>query len=290
MPEELTDAEILAEAEAAETEAAILAAQEETEAADVAAANALKEEEEAEAARIAAGEDPKPKGDSFQDRINEMSWKQHNAEREKDYWKNLAQGKADETKNKIDTPAADTTLSGTPRPKPDNFSTVEAYEDALYGWYDEKKAAKTATKNQETEFKNLLGTFNKSAAPLRVEHPDFDEVTARPVFTKPMQLAIFNLKEGALVAYEIGKNVELAEKFRVLTPEKMMYEMTKLEHRLTLVQKTRIKSKTPNPLKPLGGLTKTEKDPDKMDIKEWMAWDKTRTQAKIRKKLGLKEE
>lgn len=289
MPEDLTDAEILAEAEAAETEAAILAAQEEDKPANTAVTE-TPEEEEAEAARIAAGGDPKPKGSSFQDRINEMSWKQHNAERETDYWKNLAQGKAEKTENKIDTPVADTSLSGTPRPRPDDFSTVEAYEDALYGWYDEKKAAKTATKNQETEFKNLLGTFNKSAAPLRVEHPDFDEVTARPVFTKPMQRAIFNLKEGALVAYEIGKNAELAEKFKVLTPEKMMYEMTKLEHRLTLIQKTRTKSKTPNPLKPLGGLTKTEKDPDKMDIKEWMAWDKTRTQAKIRKNLGLKEE
>lgn len=289
MPEEQTDAEILAEAEAAEAEAAILAAQEEDEAANI-AANETLEEEEAEAARIAAGEDPKPKGSSFQDRINEMSWKQHNAEREKDYWKNLAQGRADETKNKINTPEADTTLSGASRPRPDNFSTVEDYEDALYGWYDKKKAATTATKNQEKEFKDLLGTFNKSAAPLRVEHPDFDEVTARPVFTKPMQRAIFNLKEGALVAYEIGKNVELAEKFKVLTPEKLMYEMTKLEHRLTLIQKTRTKSKTPNPLKPLGGLMKTEKDPDKMDIKEWMEWDKARTQAKIRKNLGLKEE
>lgn len=286
MPEEMTDAEILAAAEAEELEAV-----EVTEAQEITAAEeeATKVDED-EAARLAAGGEPKPKGNSFQDRINEMSWKQHNAEREKEYWKNLAQGKAGKGENQIDTPVKAAEISGTSRPKPDSFETVEAYEDALFGWYDEKKSAKTAAKNQETEFKDLLSTFNKSAAPVRIEHPDFDEITARPVFTKVMQRAVLNLKDGALVAYEIGRNPELAEKFKVLTPEKVMYEMTKLEHRLTLVQKTKKKSVTPNPIKPLGGLTKIEKDPDKMDIKEWMVWDKKRTMAKIRKGLGYKEE
>jgi hypothetical protein len=181
-----------------------------------------------------------------------------------------------------------TSESGVVRPKPGDFETVEAYEDALYGWYDGKRDAKTSAKNQEESFKKTLNAFNESAAPVRLEHPDFDEVTAHPVFTDSMRKAIFNMDNGPLVAYELGKNPELAEKVKLLPPEKQIYEMGKIERKLLLVQKGRKKSGTPDPLNPLGGRSSATKDPDKMPIEEWMEWDKQRTMARLKEKLGMK--
>jgi hypothetical protein len=222
-----------------------------------------------------------------------MTYKQRSAERERDYYKNIVLGKS-KTEDGGFVPFADEkreipadTPGGT-RPKPGDFETVEAYEDALYGWYDARRETKASAKTAEDDLKKLLSAFNKGAAPLRIEHPDFDEVTGRPVFTPSMRQAVFNLDEGALVAYELGNNPELAAKIKMLPPDKQLYEMSKLERKLVLVRKVTGKSNTPDPLAHLTGRTKKDIDPDKMPIKEWMEWDKKQRMAKLKTKLGIK--
>lgn len=283
MPEEVkTDEEILAEAEAQAAEE--LAAEEE----------AKVQAETEEAARLAEedgnGNEPPKKG-SYQDRINDLTYKYRSTQRELDYYKDVVLGKKKSGSGVTPPPAKESTATSVPgvaRPKPADFETVEGYEDALYGWYDGKREAKTSAANQEENFKKTLSAFNESAAPVRLEHPDFDEITAHPVFTDSMRKAIFNMDNGPLVAYELGKNPELAEKVKLLPPEKQIYEMGKIERRLLLVQKGRKQSKTPDPLNPLDSRSSTKKDPNKMPIGEWMEWDKQRTMARLKEKLGVK--
>lgn len=278
-----TDEEILAEAEAQAAED--LAAEE---------ANEKAEVEAEEAARLAAeagGEVPPKKG-SYQDRINDLTYKYRSTQRELDYYKDVVLGKKKSGDGGVSPPPAKpistTDVPGAVRPKPANFETVEDYEDALHGWYDAKREGKVLAKNKEDHLKEMLSTFNKGAVPVRLEHPDFDEVTGRPVFTDSMRQAIFNMDNGGLVAYELGKNPGLAEKVKLLPPEKQIYELGKIERRLLLLKKGRKSSTTPDPLHPIDSRMHAEKDPNKMPIEEWMEWDKQRRMAKLKEKLGIK--
>ena len=283
----LAEEEAAAEAEA-ETLAVAEAAEEEEAAAQLAEEDEARAKADAEA--LAAGT---PKKGSFQDRINAITHKFRSAERELDYYKNIVLGKKQSGDEVFKpTPAAVKKETGTPgavRPRPVDFETVEDYEDALYGWYDSKKMSKDATTKDANDFKELLSAFNKGAASLRREHPDFDEVTGRPVFTDSMRRVIFNLNDGALVAYELGNNPELAEKIKVLSPDKQMYELSKLEHKLVVIRKVKKGSKTPDPLHPITGRTKKDIDPNEMSIDDWMAREKKLRMAKIKKSLGIKD-
>jgi len=258
---------------------------------------ALVEQEEAdeaakladeEAARLLAEDEAnkdKNGKKSFQDRINEMTWKQRSAERETEHWKKIAQGGAPAEKGSITDPAT-LTSPGTTRPKTDNFNSVEEYEDALFAWYDRDRVAKEEASSQKASLKKNLDTFNKSAITIRTKHPDFDEVVARQVFTDSMRSAVFSIDNGALVAYELGKQPEMADKIKSLPPAKQVYAIAKLERKLLLTQKVKLKSDTPNPLTPLGGVAPSgSKNPDKMSTAEWMAWDNEQRLAKITAKF-----
>lgn len=281
MAEEIkTDEEILAEAEAQAAE-------------ELAAEEAAAQAEIDEAARLAAeegGESGSPKKGSFQDRINALTRKFRGAERELSYYKGVVLGKKKPGDDGVNAPPAKPSgtidTPGVIRPKPGNFETVEEYEDALHDWYDSKREIKVTAASQNQVFKDRLSAFNKSAEPMRVEHPDFDEVTGRPVFTDSMRQAIFNLDNGAMVAYELGENPGLAERIKLLPPEKQIYEMGKIERKLLLMQKGRKKSTAPDPLHPIDSRTKVETDPNKMPIEDYMEWEKQRAIAKIKAKLG----
>lgn len=283
----LAEEEAAAEAEA-ETLAVAEAAEEEEAAAQLAEEDEARAKADAEA--LAAGT---PKKGSFQDRINAITHKFRSAERELGYYKKIVLDKKQSGDGDFKpAPAAErgeTNTTGAVRPQSVNFETVEEYEDALFGWYEAKRASRDTTKQNEKDLKDLLSTFNKGAAPLRIEHPDFDEVTGRPVFTNSMRKAIFSLDNGALVAYELGSNPELADKIKVLSPSKQIYELGKLEHKLTVIRKVKKGSKTPDPLHPITGRTKKETNPDDMSTEDWMAWEKKQRMAKLKAGLGIKD-
>ena len=296
MSEEKTEVELGAEAEVV-AEAAMLAraeAEEEERAeAQLVADEDVEEEPTSLAVAGEGGEEDPPKKGSYQERINALTYKYRSAERELDYYKNLVLDKNKSGGTGLEPPPANvkagTGTPGTARPKTGDFETVEDYEDALHNWYDADRAGKEATEANEAGRRKLLSAFNEGAAPLRLEHPDFDEIVDRPVFTDSMRKAIFNLDNGPLVAYELGKNPELAEKIKSLSPDKQIYEMGKLEHKLILVRKVSKGSKTPNPIRPLTGRTKKDVDPNDMSINDWMEWEKNQQRAKLRAKLGIKE-
>ena len=270
-----------------EAEATALA-EEEAGAAELAEAEALALAEEQEAEELEAklaAERGKPVKKTFQERINELTWKHRQSERDVEYWKGkaLEKGKPAGEKGAVSDDSVTDSFKE-PRPKATAFETVEAYEDALHDWYDSKKVSKSGKEKKASDFKEAIGTFNKGAASVRIEHPDFDEVVNRPVFTESMRMAVFTIDNGAMVAYALGKDPAEADRIKALSPEKQVYEVGKLERKLLQAQKGKKKSNTPDPLDPITGLKKGKVDPDKMGIKDWMAYDNARRMAKIKAK------
>lgn len=223
-----------------------------------------------------AGDVGKPKK-TAQERINELTFKFRSTERELEHWKELAEANA--------TKVPKATSKPSDRPTAINYETVEEYEDALNGWYDTKrsKAAqeKEGLENQRTAFAN----FNKNAAKLREAHEDFDAAIKAPIFTDAMRSVIFSIENGPMIAYHLGKHPEVANEIKGLSPERQMYEISKLEGKLLLATKGKQITNAPNPITPVGDTGGPETDPETMTTPQWMAWDKKRTLAKLKAKL-----
>ena len=213
-----------------------------------------------------------PKKQSVQERINEITYKMREEEREKEYWKNLALGEKEPPEPAPPKPSTEG------RPSQTNYESVEEYEDALFDWRDAKRNSETLAKTQEEEKKEALSEFNKNAAKLRAEHEDFDEVINAPVFTDPMKDALFASENGPLVAYHIAKNREVADKIKTLPPERQIYEMGKLEERLILAQKTIKTTAAPEPIDPVGITGAPEINPSDLSTDKWMEWNRTSDQ------------
>lgn len=229
-------------------------------------------------------ETPVPKKKSVQERIDEITKARRDAEREREYWKQVALDKAKETK-----PAPVETPAQIPRPTISQYDTTEQYEDALLNWHETRKANEAAQKRLVAEQEEGLAKFQTAAEKAREKYPDFDEVVEAPVFSPQMRLSILNSDAGPELAYHLGlpENRETAAKIRSLSPEKQYIEMGKLETRLSLAKQTKKVPSAPAPINPVGmSGTGGEVDPSKMSIEDWMEWDKKKTMEKLKAKYG----
>ncbi|MDO9527915.1 MAG: hypothetical protein Q7J27_02015 [Syntrophales bacterium] len=210
-----------------------------------------------------------------QERINEITRARREAEREAEYWKNLA----------IKPEPVKETPSG--RPKVGNYETTEEYEDALIGWHDNKRVAATGVAEQQRRQTDMLKTFNAKAAGLRKAHGDFDEIIESPVFTDIMREVVLSADTGPELAYYLGSNREVAQRIAQLPPAMQPYEIGKLETQIKLAQKTKTITGAPAPIVPTGSITGGgEKDPSKMTTAEWMNYEKNREMDKLKTKFG----
>jgi len=235
------------------------------------------EEVAEESPETAESAESKPK-QTAQARIDEITYKFRESEREVEYWKN----QANEPPAPIKTvaPQADPN-----RPNQENYETVEAYEDALFDWRDSKMVSEQSALAQRKRRQESASNFNKNATELRKEHPDFDKVIETPVFTDAMRNTLFEIDNGPMVAYHIAKNSDIADTIKDLSPERQVYEIAKLETKLLLAQKTKTTTTAPNPISPVGSTGAPEADPSKMSTEEWMAWEKGKELEKIKTKL-----
>jgi hypothetical protein len=228
---------------------------------------------------------PAPRKQTAQERIDEITKARREAEREKEYWKQVALDKKEEPKPE---PKYEPEVPQFQRPTINQFDTTEQYEDALLSWHEKRKESETAVRRQRDEQEENLRRFNTAANDVRKKYPDFDEVVEAPVFSPEMRTSIFQSDTGPELAYFLGlpENRDTANKIRLMPPERQFYEMGKLETRLTLAQKTKKVPSAPAPITPVGMSGSGEVDTSKMSIEEWMAWDKKKTLERIKEKLG----
>ena len=223
--------------------------------------------------------DPDARHRSAQRRINEITRKMHDAERDAEYWRSRA------------TQGSEQAPQEPHEPQPDEFDTQEGYIRAAARWeaYQVQSEAAAAAEKREAEATRgaALKQFESQLDKARQVHEDFDEVIASPVFTVAMQQAIFESDTGAEVAYYLGTHEDEAKRISNLAPSQVMREIIKIENKLATpapIPPKRV-SMAPAPITPLGGGgASTTVDPSRMTTAEWMEWDRNQTLERLKAK------
>jgi hypothetical protein len=231
-----------------------------------------------EVAEVPAFEQPRKK--TAQERIDELTRKRREAEREAEYWRKAAL-------DKEPAKAEPAKPSGPQRPTLDQFESHEDFVAAAVEWTIQQRESAARIEKEQKEEVEALSTFQKRANKLRAEYDDFDELVGSTPFTPYMRKIIANIENGPAIAYYLGQNREIAETLCRLSPEIQSYEIGKLESKLLLAKSTKKATSAPPPISPvgMGGGTK-EKTLSEMTTAEAMEYFKQQDLAKLKKKLG----
>ena len=217
---------------------------------------------------------PHPVKKTAQERINELTRKRHEAEREAE---RLRQELANKTK-------APEPLAG--RPKIENYETQEAYENDLLKWgLSELKREEEQTKRQR-EQAELEAQFQEDVAKLQDTYGDINEVIYQFPSTPTIVDTIYRAKNKALLAYYLGKNPNVAETICKLPSQSQIYELAQLEVKLVNAQRTKKPTGAPKPISPVGATGGNTIDESKLSDEEWFKLEKQREYEKIKKKYG----
>ncbi len=228
-----------------------------------------------------SGRQKKRKRGGFQKKIARL-------EDEKEYWRKKALGTKDrssEEESKDQKKAEDAPAK---KPTPKDFETYDEYSEALTDWkVDEKfkKAEETRqTEAKKTEFKDAQTTkvqkYEEGIADAKTRHEDFDEVIEDydGPLTIGMQQALLDSEMGPDVAYYIAKNPKIGKKMASMTILQINKEVAKIEARLEVpkgegkkeASTAKKTSKSPPPITPVKGSSKSKKSPDDQNYEEYL--------------------
>ena len=136
-----------------------------------------------------------------------------------------------------------------PKPKITDFEDYAAYDAAVTKWEDERDdyyekklqyelrqnlTKADAEKQQKNEEQTIKDAFASQVEAARKVHADYDEVVFNEdvPMSQAMHNAIVTSDHGALIAYELGKNPDEAERISKLHPIAAIREIGKIESRL----------------------------------------------------------
>lgn len=178
----------------------------------------------------AAANDRDEKGrfrNPVQPRIDELTRKARDAERERDYWR----GRAEATQTPKE-PAPE-------KPTPDKFDDYGAFVEALADWKADEKVKKAreedkaeAARERETEQRQTTWAERASAAKAR--HADYDAVMSEsdvPI-ADFVTAALRESERGPELAYALAKDPSIADKLNAMTPARAAIELGRMEAKL----------------------------------------------------------
>lgn len=247
---------------------------EETEQVETAETEETTEETE-ESGNSEDGEDApaKPKKrKSAQERIAELTGNWRQTERERDYWREIAQKAHESTTVEPDVG---------PKPKMADFDYDETrYEKAVDEWHAKRfKAQQDSVHKRQQEFEQVTTQAQKAAETAAFmeraseQYEDFAQVVSPHVpISDAAADVILTSKNGAAVAYYLGKNIDEARRIHGLPAHLQAYEIAQIERRISPPPKPQQTTGAPPPpkkVKPSGGV---QKHPDEMTTKEWLEW------------------
>ena len=193
----------------------------------------------------------------FQKRIDEVTAKKYEAEREAAYWRGIAEGRA---------PAQPTPQQ--PVTPPDRWEDPEGYDR----WLIEQ-----AKQEFQGEFKQQqrLSTYGERVARFAESNPDYNDLvtTNRDLpITPNMANVIFESDLGPQVAYHLGKNPQEARRIAALPDYLQAAELGKLEVKLSQpAPKAQPKTPPPPPPQTVSGLSAgLNKSPTDMTMAEYV--------------------
>lgn len=210
----------------------------------------------------------KPRPAWFQKRIDALTAEKHQERREKEAAKaqaaalleQLAEARKPSAAATSADPAAQAAASSKPEislseaeiearatAKADEIARVRAFTKACNDTYN-------AGKDEFDDFDRTINTFSMFNG---IPNSVLDIVTDMP--------------KGHAVLYALGKDPDLIEKVVKMSPAKQALELARLEAGLNKPVAKAI-SNAPAPVKPLDGSGRSEEDPSKMSMEDFVAW------------------
>ena len=219
--------------------------------------------------------EPKEK-DSVQKRIDEITKKRREAERESAFKDTKIAKLEEELKTaKSAIPQAD-------KPKLENFETEADYLEALTDWKVEQKfkvegekvSKETATVDEKKAIDETYQELDDKMEKGRTKYTDFNELVLDEdlKISESMVEAILLSDTAEDVLYYLGKHPEEAADIAKLPPLKVAHELGKIEARLNAPPPRKKTTNAPEPITPVKTTGVTEKDPSDMTPKEYRAW------------------
>ena len=168
---------------------------------------------------------------SARERIDELTRKQREAEREAAYWRNRAQAGQQPQEPEAPKPA--------PKPTPDQFDDYGAYVEALTDWKAESKArevldAREKAKADKAAADQRASTFAERQEAARKQLADYDDVVGNsdtPIAQHVTEI-LLDSDLGPQLAYHLATHPELADQLNAMSPTAAARELGRLEARL----------------------------------------------------------
>ncbi|HLA60911.1 MAG TPA: hypothetical protein VK626_01575 [Nitrospiraceae bacterium] len=205
-------------------------------------------------------------------RIDELTRRRYDAERERDHWRDMALKSQPPPQAKVEEASQGKTLA--------DFGYDEAKFAAYWREETRKEAASAAReeyrKSQTTEYDAQRDEeFAERETDFAKDLPDYMEVTrdqSLPI-TEAMAETIKDSENGPAISYHLGKNPRLAAQIARLPPLQQAREIGRIE--ATLANKPvvpKVSAAPPPAPKIAAGDSKTDKDPVEMSPAEFAKW------------------
>jgi hypothetical protein len=168
----------------------------------------------------------------LQPRIDELTRKRHEAEREAAYWRGVAtQGKAPQSADQHSAaPAAPT------KPTPDQFEDYASFVEALADFKADQKVAQAMSQQQAAAARQQqASTWEQRQAAARTAMPDYDAVvgaTDAPVAAHVAE-ALVESEHGPALAYHLAKHPEVLARLNSLPQRQADRELGRIEATLS---------------------------------------------------------
>ena len=173
-------------------------------------------------------------------------------------------------------------------PVADQFTTPEAYAEALAQQKAEELVAKREFEQQRRE---VMEAYHEREEEARGKYDDFEQVAYNPTvrITAVMAEVIQSSEIGPDLAYHLGSNPKEAERISKLTPFLQAKEIGRLEDRLLQAPPTKKVTTAPPPISPVaargsGNPSYDTTDPRSiktMTTSEWIEADRLRQLKKL---------
>ena len=184
-----------------------------------------------------------------------------------------------------------------PKPKPEQFSDMFEYAEALSEWTADKRIkeekAKEAAQKVEQERAKVMETWSSRVNDFRSKTPDFDDLvgSADVVVSNEVRDAIFESDVGPQILYHLAENPDVAKKLQGMSAIGALRMIGKLEAKLedappSTQKETAVKSsKAPPPITPIKAKANgpvTELDDNRQFHGSYQAWKAARLAGRIR--------
>ena len=199
----------------------------------------------------------------FQKRIDEVTAKKYEAEREAAYWKGIAEGK---------TPQSQPEAASLPTL--DQFDYDEAKHQAALAKHfrdeadkaiDEKLTKRQREAAEEQKNETAIAKLREGGS----KHPDFIAAVSGIPATEAVRDFILQDSNAADVLYELGKDPAASERFNTLTPYQQAIELGKR----AATPKATARTIAPPPVQTVAGvISGIGKTPEQMSTAEYMQW------------------